>query len=265
VITNATSASPTVSSLVKGAYFFKLKVTDNKGGFNTDYVEVYVDGLTTSDGSTSSTTPNKKPVANAGSSQTFPSIYTTITMNGGASYDPDGYIAKYRWTQESGPALTMTQPDSARNVAKGVVAGSYVFRLVVTDNGGLTDTSRLTVTVTASTTASQAGGNAPMELAMNANTSSYSWSWPGKTVVLYPNPAQHSVSVNLNTPYMGMVGIEVYNLQGTLLYQERVQKSTTIFSRNLNLGYLPMGTYLVEIVEGTKRLRVERIVKSSDR
>lgn len=265
VITNATSASPTVSSLVKGAYFFKLKVTDNKGGFNTDYVEVYVDGLTTSDGSTSSTTTNKKPVANAGSSQTFPAIYSTITMNGGASYDPDGYIAKYRWTQESGPAVTMTQPDSAKNVAKGVVAGSYVFRLVVTDNGGLTDTSRLTVTVTASTTASQAGGNAPMELSMNANTSSYSWSWPGKTVVLYPNPAQHSVSVNLNTPYTGMVGIEVYNLQGTLLYQERVQKSTTIFSRNLNLGYLPMGTYLVEIVEGTKRLRVERIVKSSDR
>lgn len=265
VISNATSASPTVSSLVKGAYFFKLKATDNKGGYNTDYVEVYVDGLTTSDGSTSTPVTNKKPVANAGSSQTFPALYSTISMNGSASYDPDGYIAKYRWTQESGPALTMSQPDSAKNVARGVVAGSYVFRLVVTDNGGLTDTSRLLVTVTPTVTAAQAASEVPMELAFDANRSTYSWNWPGKSVVLYPNPAQHTVSVNLNTPYTGMLGIEVYSLQGTLLYQERVQKSTPIFSRNISLGYLPMGTYLIEIVEGNKRLKVERIVKSGGR
>lgn len=265
VISNANTATPTVSSLVKGAYFFKLRATDNKGGFNTDYVEVFVDGITTPESTPTAPATNKKPVANAGSSQTFTAIYSTITMNGSASYDPDGYITKYRWTQESGPALTMSTPDSVKNIARGVVAGSYVFRLVVTDNGGLTDTSRLYVTVKPATTATQAVSDAPMELAMDAGRSAYSWNWPGKTVVLYPNPAQNTVSLNLNTPYTGMLGIEVYNPQGRLLYQERVQKSTPIFSRNINLGYLPMGTYLIEIVEGNKRLRVERIVKSSGR
>ena len=109
VIQNANTYTPTVSALIKGSYYFKVKVMDNNGGYNTDYVQVYVDGI------------NKKPLSIAGNTQTFQAIYSTISLNGSASVDPDGFITKYKWAQESGPTATMTTPESPKNTIKNIV------------------------------------------------------------------------------------------------------------------------------------------------
>ncbi|HEU0109591.1 MAG TPA: hypothetical protein VFQ73_01890, partial [Flavisolibacter sp.] len=47
-------------------------------------------------------------------------------------------IASYQWTKVSGGAATITSPSSASTTITGLVQGSYVFRLTVTDNGGAT-------------------------------------------------------------------------------------------------------------------------------
>ncbi|GAA3944684.1 T9SS type A sorting domain-containing protein [Chitinophaga oryziterrae] len=101
----------------------------------------------------SGTVTNVAPVANAGSDLTITLPVATATLNGSGSSDPDGTIASYAWTQVSGPATaTITTAIIAQpTISKLVTAGSYVFKLTVTDNKGATATDQVTVTVKAAT------------------------------------------------------------------------------------------------------------------
>src|SRR5258707_10096816 len=55
-----------------------------------------------------------------------------ILLNGSGT-DSDGSIASYLWTQVSGGAASLTNANTANLTASGLQAGSYVFRLTVTD------------------------------------------------------------------------------------------------------------------------------------
>jgi hypothetical protein len=88
---------------------------------------------------------NQPPVARAGPDRTLvasrKSGKATFTLDGRSSFDPDGTIASYVWKRGTnllgtGPTLTLK---------RGV--GSYTFTLTVTDNGGLTATDSVVVTV----------------------------------------------------------------------------------------------------------------------
>jgi len=90
---------------------------------------------------------NKAPVADAGPSKviTLPTNSVTLT---GTGTDADGTIASYFWSQVSGPAATsITNPGSPSTPITGFVAGTYVFQLTVTDNGGLPGTDTVSVLV----------------------------------------------------------------------------------------------------------------------
>ena len=92
---------------------------------------------------------NQPPVANGGGNRTVPPTGEVITFNGGASTDPDGFIAAFVWSQISGPAATISNPAAAFPVVT-IPAGPhgtvYTFSLVVTDDGGLSSTGTVTVT-----------------------------------------------------------------------------------------------------------------------
>jgi serine protease AprX len=88
---------------------------------------------------------NQPPVANAGPDQTVvasrKTAKATFTLDGRGSSDPDGTIASYVWrlgatTIGSGSTLTLSRKP-----------GTYTFTLTVTDNGGLTASDTVTVTV----------------------------------------------------------------------------------------------------------------------
>jgi hypothetical protein len=119
-----------------GVYNFSVKVTDNRGGVASDAVSITV------------TSPNQAPTANAG-----PDTIITLPINktrllGTASYDTDGKILTYKWTQLSGPKITLL--DSTRNIARAenfVSTGNYSFQLTVTDNKGSTDIDVVAVTI----------------------------------------------------------------------------------------------------------------------
>ena len=90
---------------------------------------------------------NQPPTANAGSAQTIILPASQVTLTGSGS-DPDGTIASYAWTQVSGTAATIASPNSATtNITGLTTAGVRIFRLTVTDNGGATGTSDVTITV----------------------------------------------------------------------------------------------------------------------
>lgn len=91
---------------------------------------------------------NEPPVANAGADQTIQLPTNAVTVSGSNSSDPDGTIFSYAWTKISGPSTyTITSPSSVSTTITGLVEGTYVFRLTVTDNNSATDTDDITITV----------------------------------------------------------------------------------------------------------------------
>jgi gliding motility-associated-like protein len=66
----------------------------------------------------------------------------------GEASDSDGNIATYLWTQVGGPnTANIVDPGSAITTVEGLVAGVYVFDLTVTDDGGVTASDQVQVTV----------------------------------------------------------------------------------------------------------------------
>ncbi|HEX9185656.1 MAG TPA: M36 family metallopeptidase [Vicinamibacteria bacterium] len=93
-------------------------------------------------------TGNQPPVANAGPDQSV-SVGTLVTLTGAGSSDPDGGPSPlgYSWAQLSGPSVTLGTPTSVNATFSPTVAGTYAFRLTVSD-GAATDTDDVTVNVT---------------------------------------------------------------------------------------------------------------------
>ncbi len=85
------------------------------------------------------------PVANAGPDQlhNFP---VNVTLDGSASFDPDGDPLTYSWTQVAGAAVSLSGADTV-NPTFTATGGNYVFRLTVQDPYGNADTDEVTITV----------------------------------------------------------------------------------------------------------------------
>jgi hypothetical protein len=90
---------------------------------------------------------NSPPVANAGPDQTNVAA-GTITLDGSASYDPENDPITYQWTQISGPSVTLSSPTAAKTTFTAATGQSYVFRLTVTDSGGLSSSATTRVSTT---------------------------------------------------------------------------------------------------------------------
>ena len=116
---------------------FSLTVTDSRG--KQDTAEVSIHGI------------NARPVADAGKDQTV-TEGTTVMLSGSGSYDPDGGIASYQWTQKSGAAVVLSNANAVQTtfVAPKVGDAGLVFVLSVKDKTGLENTDEVLVTVNAS-------------------------------------------------------------------------------------------------------------------
>jgi dienelactone hydrolase len=145
VLTNASTARVTASDMtIAGNYVLKLEVKDNQGNTGTDHVTVIVNNTTTI------TSTNIKPIANAGSDITVYHPTTTATVTGTGT-DADGTIVAYKWTQVSGPkASTLTNADQPIVSVSGLtMAGTYILKLNVTDDKGIAVLDKMVITVVA--------------------------------------------------------------------------------------------------------------------
>ncbi len=99
--------------------------------------------------------PATTPTANAGSAQTIQLPTSQATLSGSASTVTNGTIARYAWSQQSGPSTAViAAPGSVSTVVSGLSAGVYVFALQITDNTGKTSTATVQVTVNAAVSSS---------------------------------------------------------------------------------------------------------------
>ncbi len=199
-ITSPSSMNTTVTGLAKGVYQFRLIVTDGSGATSNDEVQITVLAA-----------PNTGPVADAGENQSITLPTNSVTVDGSSSSDDDG-ISTYGWTKISGGSATITSASSASTLISGLAAGTYVFRLTVTDSGGLTATDDITIVVF------QAANNSPVaeagnpqnitlptnSVTVNGSGSSddngivsYQWarvSGTGVPVIVSPNSASTSIN-----------------------------------------------------------------------
>ncbi len=89
---------------------------------------------------------NNAPLADAGPDQVITLPTNSVTLDGSNSSDSDGTIASFVWTFVSGPS-NVDPSDTETSSASGLVAGTYVFQLEITDNDGATDTDTVSITV----------------------------------------------------------------------------------------------------------------------
>ena len=109
-----------------GTYEYEVKVVDNRTDWSTDRIIVTV---------VAGPLPNLPPISNAGNNQV--TVIASVSLNGTASYDPDGAISSYKWRKISGPpAITIDNDASATPVISGLIAGTYQMELETTDNLG---------------------------------------------------------------------------------------------------------------------------------
>ncbi|HMJ71557.1 MAG TPA: PKD domain-containing protein [Cyclobacteriaceae bacterium] len=159
-LTGTTTPTLNASSLVTGVYIFRITVTDNLGATSFDDVNATVQ-----------TSTNISPIANAGSPVTIFLPTNTVNLTGSAN-DADGSIASYLWGQVSGPSATLTNNTSPTLTVASMVAGNYVFRLTVTDNGGATGLDDVSVLVNSASTnqppVANAGPNIALSLPVNS-------------------------------------------------------------------------------------------------
>ncbi len=115
---------------------------------------------------------NAPPVADAGPNQTLPGA-ATVTLDGSASYDPDGDPITFQWVQESGPGVALSAATSAKTTFLAAAGQSYSFRLTVKDSLGAQGIARVSVTTGAP--------GAPQILLFSANPASIN---PGQSSTL---------------------------------------------------------------------------------
>lgn len=90
-------------------------------------------------------TGNDAPVADAGPDQLGVQA-GTITLDGSASYDPDGDPITFQWTQIAGPSVAISNATSAKAQFQAAEGQSYSFRLTVKDPSGAQSIARVNIT-----------------------------------------------------------------------------------------------------------------------
>jgi hypothetical protein len=171
-----TTATLKLNGLTSGTYVFRLTATSSTGSSSYDEVKVTVDA---------------PPVVNAGTDKsiTLP-LAAAIVMTGSAT-DSDGTISKYLWSKYSGPNVTVSNTTTPSMTISKVYEGTYVFKLAVTDNLGVTAYDYVTVVVQTSASSSgrmttSTASVEPEDLDLRSDEIDYT----GMTMVLFNEAGQ---------------------------------------------------------------------------
>lgn len=178
------------------------------------------------------------PAANAGISQVVRLPVDNAYLNGMASKDPSSKPLTYLWTQVSGPSTaTLTTPTSSTTVADNMVAGTYIFKLLV-DNGSESNSDLVTITV-------------EKEFVLDVPAAEY------PAISIFPNPFNDFVTVNSGERRFDI--LSVYDITGKLVLLKAVLGQP--ISERVNLTALQKGFYIMVLSgsNGRSAVKMEKL------
>ncbi|MBV4357064.1 PKD domain-containing protein [Pinibacter aurantiacus] len=230
-----------LEGLVSGEINLKLTVTDNRGGTGTATVHVIV-------------TTDKLPVAKAGFD--FVTSNSWAYLSGAGSYDLDGHIVSFAWTQAQGPSTAnILGANTMFPTVSSLVPGLYRFNLVVTDDAGFWSSDYVTVVVIPS------NSETVVPNALIVGTLRNDLSANG-SALLYPNPVRGTAKLLLNNTLTGKVQIVVFDATGKMQMTANYDKRTSDFQQQLDVSKLAQGVYYMQImVDGKSASSVKKFIK----
>ncbi len=122
------------------------------------------------------------PVADAGPDQIGVPA-GPITLNASASYSPDGLPITFHWIEDGGPAVMLSNPNSAITSFPATAGQTYIFRVVVTDSLGGQGMARVHISTLAATTVDIEFFNANPTNIAAGQSSTLSWKVLNATTV----------------------------------------------------------------------------------
>ena len=219
-IVNTGIVTTALNTLTQGVYLFRLQVADNAGATAADTVQVTVNAALPPP----PPPVNKPPVAKAGKDTTISYPLATVTLNGSASYDPDGTIKTYTWRQIKGVvAAAIVQPGSAITLAEQLAPGIFEFELTVTDNNNAVAKDTVAVTVVSSLRYTGA-------------------------IKVYPNPVADELTIDALNDITGKVLVTVYDITGKQVQENTFDKQASVFRQQMNVAALAKGTYVLRVL-----------------
>jgi len=151
VLANPASVNPSFVPDVDGDYTISLVVNDGTDDSAADTVTITASGTI--------------PIANAGADQNV-STGDTVTLDGSASFDPQGGTVTYLWAIDSQPGTaTLSNVTAKFPTFVADEDGNYTISLVVNDGAFDSAPDTVVVTATASSAGSFAAGQAKYDAA----------------------------------------------------------------------------------------------------
>jgi hypothetical protein len=185
------------------------------------------------------------PVANAGSSQTVTLPVNAVTLAGSGT-ESGGTISSYAWSWVSGPSQYVFNSTSvASPTISNLIAGTYVFKLTVTDANGVSASANVSIVVNAATVTNTTFYNLPGTV-QGANYASLSGvatgaQTLGSTTSIPSITSGESITYNVNVASAGVytmsfqvasgatgAGFQVLNAAGTVLSTITVPNTSTL-------------------------------------
>jgi hypothetical protein len=201
----ATMVNTNVTGLIQGVYVFQLKVKDAINDSSTATVQVTVN--------------QAPPIANAGNPQTIVLPTNSAALSGAGS---TGTGLTYQWSQNSGPnSAGFSAATSANTNVTGLIQGTYVFKLIVTDNLSNTSNATVQITVNPALPVANAGPNQTITLATSTVQLTGAQSTGSITIWLWTQTAGPNNST-INTPNQVNTTVNGY-VVGTYTFQLKVK------------------------------------------
>ncbi len=139
---DAVNSSLTYTAPQAGTYYVTVQGVGKGDPLGTGYTDYGSVGLYALAVSAGAVTSNTAPTAAATATPSSGTAPLTVAFSSAGSIDPDGTIAAYEWNFGDGSALATTA-----NASHTYGVGTFTAQLKVTDNGGLSATKAVTITV----------------------------------------------------------------------------------------------------------------------
>lgn len=156
-------------------------------------------------------------------------VTNTITLDGSASFDPDGTIVSYSWKQISGPAASViANAQSVKTAVTYTVSGVYSYELTVTDNDGAIGKDTVTETVNKGNIIPKANAGQNQTIRLPASTAMLQGSGQGTDVKWTQIDGPKKTTIKTPTAWVSKV--EGLDQKGSYTYKLAVDNTAYDFT-----------------------------------